>query len=281
MAPYARSVNNIPKILDFVDSDASKWQQYAELKPAPSKWLYGREARSLKQYEADMVRDFDFSVFVSKREAEYLHEAVNGTKVHVIQNGVDFEYFSTVCRNGSPRGIVFTGAMDYYPNVDAVTFFAREILPAVRSAVPDARFLIVGSNPSPQVRLLAKLHGVMVSGTVKDVRPFLADAGVAVVPTRISQGIQNKILEALASGLPVVATRAALGGMSYTHDLPVVEADNAGTFAERVIEFLKNPLSPAQTEACRRSLRLAYDWDVNLSAFDRLFERLAPAHCPA
>jgi glycosyltransferase involved in cell wall biosynthesis len=225
-----------------------------------------------------MVRDFDFSVFVSKREAEHLHEATNGEKVHFIQNGVDLEHFAAVSRSGSSKGIVFTGAMDYYPNIDAVTFFAHEILPAVRSAVPDARFLIVGSNPSPHVRLLANLPGVTVTGTVKDVRPFLADAGVAVVPARISQGIQNKILESLASGLPVVATKAALAGMSYTKDLPVAEADNAGSFAERVAEFLKNPLSCAQVEACRRSLRLAYDWDVNLSAFDRLFERLAPAH---
>jgi glycosyltransferase involved in cell wall biosynthesis len=242
------------------------------------KWLYGFEWKSLRKYEAKLISDFDCSIFVSKREATNLSEHTDSAKICFIQNGVDLDYFSAVQHNGARKSIIFTGAMDYFPNIDSVNFFAREVLPIVRSSIPDARFLIVGSNPSKEVRILARLPGVTVTGTVKDVRPYLADAGVAVVPVKISQGIQNKILEALASGLPVVATKAALDGMASTKDLPVAEADGADSFAGHVIKFLAGPLTNTQIETCRQVLRLNYSWDTNLSAFDKLFERLISPH---
>jgi sugar transferase (PEP-CTERM/EpsH1 system associated) len=278
MAPYAKSLNGLPRILDFVDSDASKWRQYSNMRSAPSKWLYAFEWRNLKQYEEDAISDFNYSIFVSRRELEHLPKCVNSAKVCFIQNGVDFDYFSAVTPGENRKSIIFTGAMDYFPNIGAVDFFAREVLPIIRAKIPDAQFLIVGSNPSRQVRALADLPGVTVTGTVKDVRPYLADAGVAVVPIKVSQGIQNKILEALASSLPVVATKVALGGIPTTKDLPIAEADDAQSFAEHVIGFLKNPLTQTQIEKCRRVLQTNFDWDANLSIFDRLFERLVPSH---
>jgi sugar transferase (PEP-CTERM/EpsH1 system associated) len=281
MAPYARSLAGLPKIIDFVDSDASKWRQYAEMRSLPSKLLYDFEWRSLKQYEAEAISDFDYSVFVSRREAGHLSGYTDSRKVGFIPNGVDLDYFEALPQRTSHKSIIFTGAMDYFPNIDAVNFFARKVLPIVRLAVPDARFFIVGSNPSRQVRILKSLPGVTVTGTVEDVRPYFADARVAVVPVKISQGIQNKILEALASGLPVVGTKAALDGMASTKDLPVVEANDAQAFAENVIKFLNRPLTCDQVEKCRRLLQLNCDWDTNLSAFDRLFERLVPSHSAA
>ena len=278
MAPYIAPLGGLPRILDFVDSDASKWRQYARMGSVPSKWLYDFEWRKLNKYEAETISHLDSSIFVSPREARHLAKIVDAGKLCFIQNGVDLGYFSAVPRAGSSRSIIFTGAMDYFPNIEAVNFFAREVLPIVHAAIPDTQFLIVGSNPSRQVRMLADLPGVIVTGTVKDVRPYLSEAGVSVVPVKVSQGIQNKILEALASGLPVVATRAALGGMASTRDLPVAEADDAPAFAEHVIKFLKNPLTNGQIETCRRMLKLNYDWDTNLSAFERLFERLVPSH---
>jgi sugar transferase (PEP-CTERM/EpsH1 system associated) len=278
VAPYAESLEGLPRILDFVDSDASKWRQYAKTRSAPSKWLYYFEWKKLEKYETKLISDFNYSIFVSKREAGHLAEHTESEKLCFIQNGVDLDYFSPVQRIGPCKSIIFTGAMDYFPNVDAVRFFALEVLPIVRSSIPDARFIIAGSNPSREVRMLADLPGVAVTGTVKDIRPYIADAGVAVVPVKISQGIQNKILEALASGLPVVATRAALDGMASTKDLPVAEANDARSFAEHVIAFLNNPLTDIRIESCRRLLYLNYSWNSNLSAFDKLFERLIPSH---
>ena len=278
MAPYARSLEGLPRVLDFVDSDASKWRQYAKMRSAPAKWLYAFEWKNLKKYEAKLISDFNFSIFVSERESGHLSDLVDSAKICFIQNGVDLDYFSSVQHKGSHKSIIFTGAMDYFPNIDAVIYFASEVFPLVRSAVPDARFLIVGSNPARKVRMLASLPGVTVTGTVNDVRPYLAAADVAVVPVKISQGIQNKILEALASGLPVVATKAALDGMASTKDLPVAEARDAGNFAEHVIRFLRTPLTDTQIETCRKLLRSNYSWDTNLSAFDQLFHQLVPIH---
>ncbi|MBN2320618.1 MAG: TIGR03087 family PEP-CTERM/XrtA system glycosyltransferase [Acidobacteria bacterium] len=278
MAPYSKLLNGVPKILDFVDSDASKWLQYAKMKPLPMNWMYGWEGKNLGQYESNMIREFDFSIFVSKREIKHLPEAIENKKIHFIQNGIDLDFFTPVRPKGSGRTILFTGAMDYYPNVDAVCYFARKVMPLVRSSMPDARFMIVGSNPTRQVKHLRNIPGVTVTGFVKDTRPFFADAGVAVVPIRISQGIQNKLLEALASGLPVVATKEALEGLAHTSNLTVAEANGTAQFAERVIEYLKKPLTTAQIEVSRRTLQSDYSWDLNLSSFDRLFEKLYPGH---
>jgi sugar transferase (PEP-CTERM/EpsH1 system associated) len=274
MAPYVAGLDGTPKILDFVDSDACKWKQFARVKSRPARWLYGYEASHLTRFEVDLVRSFDYSVFVSRREAGHLQAADLREKVHFVQNGIDLDYFRSDRAAQSLPNIIFVGAMDYFPNIDAATYFAREVLPIVRRSNGDARFLIVGSHPGHEVRRLADLPGVTVTGTVDDVRSFLAQARVAVVPIRISQGIQNKILEALAAGLPVVTTPSAASGLTTQEELPLAVAKSPEEFARSVIEFLSRPGLPRdQVAACRRQLGLHYDWNVNLAAFDHLFER--------
>jgi glycosyltransferase involved in cell wall biosynthesis len=225
-----------------------------------------------------MVREFDASIFVSPREILHLSDNPGIPAIHFAQNGVDLEYFLPMPRSGSSRSIIFTGTMDYFPNVDAVCFFAREILPKIRSQVPDAEFMIVGSRPAAAVLRLSRLPGVRVSGAVRDVRTYLGEAGVAVAPVRISQGIQNKILEALATGLPVVATSAASAGLADTGGLPLSIADDPKHFSDQVIESLQRPLSASQVGACRQRLAQDYDWESNLSVLDSLLETRAPAH---
>jgi len=272
MAPYVAGVDDIPKILDFVDSDACKWLQYAQFKPAPASWLYSYEGKKLGRFEKEMVEAFDVSTFVSSREARYLSGGNSKPKIRFVQNGIDIEYFSVPRAQQPANTIIFTGAMDYFPNIDAVSFFARDVLPIVRRAFPDAQFLIVGSRPAGAVQRLSALPGVQVTGAVPDVRPFLAKSKVAVVPIRISQGIQNKMLEALAAGLPVVTTPAAAEGLKLTSNLPVAIAEDAATFADRVIEFMRRPATASQIAACRHNLKQDYDWDTNLSTFDTLLE---------
>jgi sugar transferase (PEP-CTERM/EpsH1 system associated) len=240
------------------------------------KWIYGLEAERLKRYETQMIDEFDFSVFVSAREADHLSERQQ-SRVLLIQNGIDLDFYRPEKRRPRSRDIVFTGVMDYFPNVDAVTYFAHEIFPSLRQRFPDARFVIVGSNPVSAVRKLAALPGVVVTGAVPDVRHFIAQSRVAVAPLRISQGIQNKILQALAGGLPVVASPNAVAGLPHLTRVPLTIAEDSKAFIAAVGEYLSRPLlSQAEVQSCRQELKRHHDWGTNLGAFQAAMNTLAP-----
>ena len=274
MAQYLESTNSIPKILDFVDSDACKWGQYASANRPPAKWVYSYEARQLQKYEIRMLDVFDYCAFVSQREADYLPDEAK-KRLLFIQNGIDLKYYQPASITAASRDIVFTGAMDYFPNVDAVTYFARDIFPIIRRTFPDARFVIVGSRPGPRVLKLGALPGVIVTGTVPDVRPYLAAARVGVTPLRISQGIQNKVLEALAVGLPVVASPAAAAALSQLKDVPLRIARDTASFVRFVEDYLASPpLTAEQVRCCRQQLQTHYDWATNMQEFEKTMESL-------
>lgn len=273
VAPYACQAGGIPKILDFVDSDSLKWKKYSEARKPPLRWLYGYEARKLSAYECRTIGQFERSIFVSPAEIGTLCLQGDRSKVAFIQNGVDLDFFKPSAGTGATLGIAFTGAMDYFPNVDGALFFAREVFPRIRAVYPDARFFVIGSRPTPPIRRLSSEPGITVTGTVPDVRPFLSRCRVAVVPLRIAQGIQNKILEALAMGLPVVTTPQAAGGLGSSSELPLFLATGPEDFAGRVIDCMAHAPLPAHTvEDCRRHLRERYDWEANLSLLDRIID---------
>src|SRR3569623_858504 len=190
------------RVMDFVDIDSDKWQQYAEARRWPLSWVYRREARTLLQYERAVAATFDASVFVSDSEADLFKRLAPecAARVWSIHNGVDTAYFDPVQSFTPPyplyeKPIVFTGAMDYWANVEAVNWFAREVFPVVRAADEEARFYIVGARPAAEVQALRRLPGVIVVGAVDDIRPYLAHAALAVAPLRIARGVQNKVLE--------------------------------------------------------------------------------------
>jgi sugar transferase (PEP-CTERM/EpsH1 system associated) len=269
MAPYVKSVDRIPKILDFVDSDAGKWSQFAAATGAPLSWIYHYEAQKLKSFEIRMIDAFDCCSFVSPRETDHLALDRTTRKPVYIQNGIDLEFYDTPGRTADLQTILFIGALDYFPNIDAITFFATQVFPAVRDKFPRAKFLIVGSRPGARVLKLGRLPGVTVRGDVKDVRPFIAQARVSVAPLRISQGIQNKVLEALAAGLPVVASQNAAAGLPFLQDVPLAIARDAAGFVESVCQFLTQPpLTPERIKTCREQLRRHHDWSKNLSLFE-------------
>ena len=273
MAPYAFQAAGAPKILDFVDSDALKWRKYSEARRPPFRWIYGYEARKLSNFERRMIEAFDRSIFVSPAEIAWHGAQGPNPKVSFIQNGIDLDFFKPSAGAHPSPAVAFTGAMDYYPNVDGALFFAREIFPRIRAVYADAKFFVIGSRPAAAVQALSSIPGITVTGTVADVRPFLSECRVAVVPLRIAQGIQNKILEALAMGLPVVTTPAAAGDLAGVKELPLAVAAEPGEFARRVIEYMKQaPLPEASVDACRRHLRGRYDWETNLSAMDEMLD---------
>src|SRR5215469_6834947 len=207
-------------VLDMVDMDSQKWRQYAERKSWPTSFIYRREAKELHRFERAAAERFDRTLFVSRAEAELFARLTPevASRVDFVNNGVDTAFFDPALGHADPfapgmPALVFTGTMDYWPNVDAVLWFAEAIWPRLHGAAPAARFVIVGANPAPAVQQLARQPGIEVTGRVPDVRPYLAHAAVAVAPLRVAQGVQNKVLEAMSMAKPVVATPQALEGI--------------------------------------------------------------------
>lgn len=259
------------KLMDMVDVDSDKWAQYAPTKPWPLSWLYRREARKLGEWESRAARDFDASFLVSSVEAAHLKRMATEAAGNIdwFENGVDAAYFQPDPDMSSPYPdsaipIVFTGAMDYWPNIDAVDWFAREIFPKVRDAVPNAMFAIVGSNPSDAVKALGVQPGIRVTGRVDDVRPYVQHAACAVAPLRLARGVQNKVLEAMAMARPVVASPQAAEGISAQAGDDFMVAENVADFAAQVTAVCKG-LYPDMGAQARARILLAYDWQTNLS----------------
>lgn len=277
MAQFVMAAQDVRRVMDFVDIDSDKWRQYAPTKTWPLSWLYAREGRKLLEWERRVAQAFDASLFVSQAEARDFHRMAPESvmKVGHFNNGVDTDFFSPDpdCANPFPadcRPLVFTGAMDYWPNVDAVTWFAREVFPRVRHEIPQARFYIVGSRPDGAVQALAG-EAVTVTGRVPDVRPYLAHADAVVAPLRIARGIQNKVLEGMAMGKAVVATPQALEGILAQDGGEVWMAEDARGQAEALSRLLRDPgQARAMGEAARKRVSADYTWAPNLSRLDAL-----------
>lgn len=277
MAQYVRHTRSTHRIIDFVDVDSDKWKQYAEKKSWPLSWIYRRESDQLLKYEKQITREFDRVTFVSEKEAELfkkcMPEAVN--KITFFNNGVDTEYYAPLSSLLNPYPdnktvLVFTGAMDYWANVDAVEWFAQTIFPEIRNHFPDIEFYIVGSKPTKEVRQLGKIPGVTVTGSVADIRPYLLYATLAVAPLRIARGIQNKVLEAMAMGKTVVSSSEAKEGIVAHSGQEIFVADGAVQFVEQVITLLKQKDHERYGQAARSRILMDYSWVNSLSQVDAL-----------
>lgn len=263
MAQYlpAHLPANCPRaIMDFVDLDSAKFATYADDATGLKRWLMRREARLLGAFERQVAARTQASLFVSTPEASLLPGGI------AVENGIDTDAFDpsgTFARIEQAQPlIVFTGQMDYRPNVDAVTWFARDILPLI----PTARFAIVGRAPTAAVRALAN-DRVVVTGEVSDVRGWLAAAAVVVAPLKLARGIQNKVLEAMAMARPVVATHAAGEGIDHAGTIRI--ADDAAAFASVVQQLIADPGNAAALGSAARARVIArYGWDACLAPLD-------------
>lgn len=279
VAPYLMGGRwkDLRRIHDMVDVDSDKWKQYAAGKSGIEKWIYEREGRKLLDFERKVAAEYDVTFFVSEYEAE-LFRALSPTtasKVRVMRNGVDAKFFDHKSRYENPypsdlEPIVLTGTMDYWPNVDAAKWFVRNVLGRLREERPKAVFYVVGANPTPDVLALSEDEAVRVTGTVPDIRPYIAHARVVVAPLQIARGVQNKVLEGMAMAKPVIASPKALEGIEAEpgHDLLIAKTPDE--FVGTVIRVLKQGAGDIGKRARARVLS-DYSWDKNL---EQMFDHL-------
>jgi len=280
MAPFADACQARRRVLDLCDLDSEKWALFADASRFPRSFVYRLEASRLGRFEAKCCRRFDSVVLVSAAEACALRARAPDGPIHVVPNGIDLEYYdpARVEARGDGKTAVFCGAMDYRSNVDAVVRYATAIHPRVRRRVPDARFKVVGSRPAPEVLALATIEGVSVTGRVPDVRPELLSCAVSVAPLRLGRGVPNKVLEALALGLPVVTTSNGAAGIELARFPGASVADEPERFADEVVRFLEAARAGRDRYPQHRSeLSRLYCWD----AFTASIRSLAGATGPS
>jgi sugar transferase (PEP-CTERM/EpsH1 system associated) len=271
VAQFAEQFPGTPRIMQFGDLDSMKWREYAEHSRPPLKWIYAIEERRLLAYERLIARSFSQASVHTETERRDFQQLIPGVPVAVVGNGVDLDFFRSAGRAKQPASLVFTGVMDYRPNIDAVVWFCREVLPLVQAELAGANFTICGRRPVRTVRHLAKLGGVTVTGWVSDTRPYLDRAEIFVAPLRIARGVQNKLLEALAMGLPCVASLAARSGTQISDPECILATDDPRQFAEYVIKLLRD--AEWRAELGRRARAIAeteYRWEAQMARLDRV-----------
>lgn len=255
-------------VMDFVDMDSAKFADYAETGTGPMRWVHRREADKLFAFEYAIARRADTSLFVSEAEAALFRTQTGLANVRAVPNGIDLAFFDPAADvpslDHAARGegplLLFTGQMDYAPNVDAVRWFAAEVLPHV-----PGRFVIAGRNPTRGVRALTGGR-VMVTGAVADMRSWLTAADIVVAPLRIARGVQNKVLEAMAMAKPVVATPAAFEGIEAEPGRDLIVADGAEAMADTIRQLIADPAARDRLGRQARSLvQSSYRWEQRLA----------------
>jgi polysaccharide biosynthesis protein PslH len=272
MGPYVARHRGCRKMLDYGDADSEKWLEYARASRFPLSLGFALEGRKVRRYERWLAEGFDACSVNAPREREVLGQYVD-KPIYVFPNGVDLDYFRPQREGGpaSPARVVFTGNMSYKPNVEAVGDFVSRILPRVWARRPETEFYIVGMDPSPAVRRLADGRRIVVTGRVDDVRPYFDAATVAVAPLRIARGLQNKVLEAMAMRVPVVASPAAFNGINAEAGRDVLVADDPESFSRGVVSLLDDPLlRDRHAAAARTCVERNHDWARILDGLERL-----------
>jgi sugar transferase (PEP-CTERM/EpsH1 system associated) len=271
VAQYAEHFAQVPRIMQFAELDSSRWGQFARRSRPPLCWVYAIEAQRFFSYEGHIARTFSHALVCTAAEQSDFERLIPGVPVSIVGNGVDLEYFRSKSIVKQAGSIVFTGVLDYFPNVDAVVWFCDEVLPIVQRQIPEAGLTICGSRPVAAVRRLAKRRGVIVTGRVPDTRPYMDKAEVFVAPMRMARGIQNKLLEALAMGLPCVASGAAARGTAVPDGEGILTADKRDEFAECVVRLLRDGTFRAQMAGkARAAVELSYRWETQLTNLDHV-----------
>ena len=255
-------------LIDYVDIDSAKWKQYAEISSFPMSWVYAIEHKRLGDWERKICSRFNISLLTTEKEKERLAKLASGQedKIIVCPNGIDTEYFFPLKQvkeeqKDQGKSIVFTGQMDYLPNIDAVIYFYRHVLPKIIETNKDVKFIIVGRNPDPKLEEVCT--EAQITGEVEDIRPFLHSASVFVAPLRLAFGVQNKVLEAMACKIPVVSTSRILPGMTAKIGSDLLVADSPSDFAKAVSELLDDDSLRVKVASSGYSYVIAnHDWQA-------------------
>ena len=278
---YKNALKHTKLVMDLIDVDSEKWLGYAKRSKGPLGIVYRMEARYLLRYEARISKEFDQIFLVSEAERNLFLRRTRATNVSVLPNGVDLHFFSPNHKSGIGKIgpiLVFTGAMDYWPNVDGVIWFAKEIFPKIRETFPSSKFFIVGRDPTKEVKELASDPQITVTGFVEDVRDYISLADVCVVPLRLARGIQNKVLEAMAMGKPVIATSEALRGIEAIPERDVLVSDDGSGFARQVIRVLSDSaLGKELGKNARKCVETKYSWEASFAILSRKLASLLTA----
>ena len=261
-------IQSARKLMDFMDLDSDKWKQYAKVKSFPMNWVYKREAKLLADYEVKICNEFEACFFIAEPEIEVFKGRVKDVaKVSVIGNGLDTNFFfpnKNINPSLVPR-FIFTGVMDYFPNEDAVIWFCESVWDKIKAQYPQAEFVIAGMNPSKKVQELAKLDGVEVTGFVDDIVEYYHKSDIFVAPFRIARGVQNKILQAFACGLPVVSSPIGAEGIECVDGEHLLVADAPDAFFDAVSELVENSTVSNQLRTNALALvQRRYSWEGNL-----------------
>ncbi|MBF0621256.1 MAG: TIGR03087 family PEP-CTERM/XrtA system glycosyltransferase [Magnetococcales bacterium] len=275
----------IHRVIDFVDVDSQKWVQYGGNSLNPRRIIDWLEGRRLLQLEKKWSQLFDTSLFVSAAEANLFRSlAPEATeRIDYVENGVNFHQFDPNLNHADPYQdrslfpepvipLVFTGAMDYFPNIEAVVWFAEKVFPKVRQQLPNALFAIVGSRPAVRVTALAEQPGIHVTGWVDDVRPWVAHARMMVAPLQTGQGIQNKVLEGMAMARPVLATTLAMEGIDRPDALNALVTDDPDRQADLAVEQLETGRWESLGIQGRQWVQQRYDWPALLQKLSDALE---------
>jgi len=276
MAQYVEDTRGIPKIMHFCDVDSLKWESLSRKSSWPMHWIYRRESRTLLASERKIAASFNASCVVSRNEAELFRQYIPGITVDILENGVDADYFAALPRETDGIDIVFVGVMDYPPNVEAAAFFVKHVWSKIREVYPNARFTIVGARPAKSVLELARIPGIEVTGYVPDVRPYLAAATVSIAPLATARGVQNKILEAMAAGVPVLTTPDVAKGLPDGAEPLVFTAErSAKVFADTLLGLIENEaMREKRATEAKEFIRRNCVWDMKLRALDALLDRV-------
>jgi glycosyltransferase involved in cell wall biosynthesis len=238
MAPYAIEYAETPKVLDICDSMTLNYERFLTYRRDLAAPVYRHEQKRTRAYETTVPAMFDASVVISPHDRDFILGLNSDASLSIVPNGVDFEYFVPSAEGRDPDLIAFMGTMSYFPNVDAAKWFAADILPIIKRTLHQAEFYIVGSNPASDIERLDNDKAITVTGFVDDVRPYVAPASVFVCPIRAATGLNNKVIEAMAMGLPVVATPGACEGIGVTPGKDILLAEQPMDFAEAVISLM-------------------------------------------
>jgi hypothetical protein len=280
VAQYVAGARGIPKILDFGDMDSQKWLEYSRYKSFPLSAGYWLEGKKLEREEKRLAGRFDLCTATTRAEWETLEGYRTGVATDWFPNGVDSTTFTPIAAPYDADTICFVGRMDYYPNQQSMFDFCANVLPLVRARRPETKLLIVGAEPSQAVKKLGDLPGVTVTGSVADVRPYLGRSALMVAPLNIARGTQNKILEAMASGVPVVASRVAAGGVDAVANEHFLVASTPEEYAQAVLQILDHPAERLRLAAAGRERMLSHHaWGRSMRRLDGIIDRCVATFC--
>jgi len=274
VAQYVSGVRGMPKILDFGDMDSQKWLEYAGYKRFPLSLGYHVEGWKLERAERRLAAQFDVCTMTTRAEVETFDRYQTGVPSAWFPNGVDGDYFAPTGDSYDPESIAFVGRMDYYPNQECMQDFCSKVLPRLQAVRPGLKLTIVGAEPSAAVQRLGALPGVTVTGSVPDVRPFLRRAALMVAPLNIARGTQNKILESMAAGTPVVASRVAAGGVDASSPEHFLVASTPEEYTAAILRITADPGERQRLSVAGRSRMLSHhDWGKSMRRLDDIIER--------